>query len=243
VRDNNDWISISDMMAGVMMIFLLITVSYIYVTEIDKQMLEEKNAKLKEANKKINDIATTYTSLQLNLNRALKSEFSVDLDKWNAEIDEENTLRFKEPEVYFDAGKSEVKERFKKILENFFPRYIEILSQPQFKEYIEDIRIEGHTSDEWNEASTIDERYIKNAELSQARALNVLRYCFSDTDIGEYKNWLIEVLRATGLSYAKPLPNEDASRRVEFKAVVKTKEKILEILDIAENIDSVSQSR
>ncbi|MFW6307832.1 MAG: OmpA/MotB family protein [Campylobacterales bacterium] len=243
MRDSNDWISISDMMAGVMMIFLLITVSYIYVTEMDKKVLEEKNTKLEEANKKINDIATTYTSLQLNLNRALKSEFSVDLDKWNAEIDDDNTLRFKEPEVYFDAGESEVKERFKKILENFFPRYIEILSQPQFKEYIEDIRIEGHTSDEWNVASTIDERYIKNAELSQARALNVLRYCFAQTDIDSHKNWLIEVLRATGLSYAKPLPNEDASRRVEFKAVVKTKEKILEILDIAEKIDSVSQSR
>lgn len=236
-KDANDWISISDMMAGVMMIFLLITVSYIYITDVDKKMLEEKNTKLAEANQKINQIATTYTDLQLNLNFRLQEEFSVDLQKWDAEIDEDNTIRFKEPEVYFDAGTSNVKERFKKILQDFFPRYIEILSRPEFKEYIEEIKIEGHTSDEWSASSSLDERYINNVLLSQKRALEVLKYCFEEASNTLDKKWLIEILRANGVSFAKPLANPDASRRVEFKAVVKTKEKILEILDIAENVN------
>lgn len=236
-KESNDWISISDMMAGVMMIFLLITVSYIYITDIDKKMLKEKNAKLAEANMKINQIATTYTDLQLNLNRRLQDEFSIDLKNWDAEIDEDNTIRFKEPEVYFDAGTSTVKERFKKILLDFFPRYIKILSAPEFKEYIEEIKIEGHTSDEWSTSSTLDERYINNVMLSQKRAFEVLKYCFEEASNELDKKWLIEVLRANGVSFAKPLSNPDASRRVEFKAVVKTKERILEILDIAENVN------
>jgi len=235
-RESNDWISISDMMAGVMMIFLLITVSYIYITDLDKKSLEEKNKKLEQASEKINKIASTYTELQLNLNQKLQDEFSVDLKKWDAVIDEDNTIRFKEPEVYFDVGTSSVKERFKKILRDFFPRYINILNRPEFKEYIEEIKIEGHTSDEWSASSGLDERYINNVDLSQKRALEVLKYCFEDASENLDKAWLIEVLRANGVSFAKPLENPDASRRVEFKAVVKTKEKILEILDIAETI-------
>lgn len=236
-KESSDWISISDMMAGVMMIFLLITVSYMYITDIDKKQLQEKNEKLKEANQKINKIAETYTDLQLNLNKRLRAEFSTDLKKWDAEIDDENNIRFKEPDIYFDAGTSDVKERFKIILNDFFPRYIQILSRPEFKSYLDEIRIEGHTSNEWSEASDLNERYINNVQLSQQRALRVLEYCFEDTNISQpMKPWLIDVLRANGVSFAKPLPDANASRRVEFKAVVKTKDKILEILDISKTL-------
>ena len=98
-------------------------------------------------------------------------------------IDMDNTIRFREPEVLFDTGDRYVKQRFKDILDDFFPRYVRILSLPKYKANIEEIRIEGHTSSSWQSASTLESRYLGNAELSQARAFEVLKYCFNQKDM------------------------------------------------------------
>lgn len=226
----SEWISISDMMAGVMMIFLLIAISYMVV-------IGSTNKQLLELNKKMSDIAKTHKDLQIELNKDLISEFSKDLDSWNAEIDEDNTFRFREPDILFDQGQKIVKSRFKEILDDFFPRYIKILTQEKYKNDIEEIRIEGHTSKEWKNANSLNERYIGNAELSQARALEVLKHCFSHTDIKDDKEWLVSVLRANGLSFAKPLETEELSRRVEFKTITKNNQKILKILNINQELN------
>ena len=232
LNKGSEWISISDMMAGVMMIFLLIAVVYMVVISKAEKRLATQNAELLELNKQMSDIAKTYKNLQAELYGDLVAEFSGDLEKWNAEIDEDNTVRFREPEILFDQGKKEVKLRFKQILDDFFPRYVNILTQPKYKGDIEEIRIEGHTSTEWQNAKSLEDRYLGNAELSQARALEVLKYCFNNTQIKADKQWLIGVLRANGLSFAKPLESVELSRRVEFRAITKSNQKILEILDV-----------
>lgn len=234
MREGSYWISISDMMAGLMMVFLLITVSYMYVSSEDKKRLQEQNAKLKELNQKMSNVALTYNRLQRSLYEELKQEFSSDLEEWNAIITPDNSVRFKEPDVLFDTGRSSVKERFKEILNDFFPRYVEILAQRKYRESVEEIRIEGHTSSEWMGAKDLDERYIKNTKLSQDRAYSVLAYCFRETiDAREQKEWLIKVLRANGLSFAKPLEDKNSSRRVEFRTLTKASKRVLEILDIS----------
>ena len=232
LNEAGEWISISDMMAGVMMIFLLIAVVYMVVISKAEKRLATQNAELLELNKQMSDIAKTYKNLQAELYGDLVAEFSGDLEKWYAEIGEDNTVRFREPEILFDQGKKEVKLRFKQILDDFFPRYVNILTQPKYKGDIEEIRIEGHTSTEWQNAKSLEDRYLGNAELSQARALEVLKYCFNNTQIKEDKQWLIGVLRANGLSFAKPLESVELSRRVEFRAITKSNQKILEILDV-----------
>lgn len=228
----SEWISISDMMAGIMMIFLLVAVSYMVVISKTEKQLALQNAELKELNAQMQNIAKTHENLQIELHKDLVAEFSKNLEKWNAEIDANNTVRFREPDILFDPGKKEVKARFAEILDDFFPRYVGILTQEKYKKDIEEIRIEGHTSKEWHNAKTLEKRYLGNAELSQARALEVLKYCFSNFDLKEHKEWLIGVLRANGLSFAKPLETPELSRRVEFKVITKSNQKILEILDI-----------
>lgn len=228
----NEWISISDMMAGIMMIFLLIAISYMVVISKTQKQLALQNAELKELNKQMRDIAKTHENIQNALHKDLIAEFSKNLESWNAEIDADNTVRFREPEILFDAGKREVKTRFQEILDDFFPRYIQILTQDKYKQDIEEVRIEGHTSTEWQNAKTLESRYLGNAELSQARALEVLKYCFSNTKINVDKEWLVKVLRANGLSFAKPLETPELSRRVEFKVITKSNQKIMDILDV-----------
>ncbi|MDE7235918.1 MAG: hypothetical protein K2N45_04775, partial [Helicobacter japonicus] len=164
----NQWISISDMMAGIMMIFLLITVSFMLITQKAQEDLRVQNQKLLEINEAMSSIAKDYSDLRQELYEALLKEFGKDLKVWDASIDEDNTIRFNEPEVLFDIGAKQVKKRFKDILDDFFPRYVKILALEKFQNSIEEIRIEGHTSQVWFAANTLEERYLGNAELSQA---------------------------------------------------------------------------
>ena len=235
---HNQWISISDMMAGIMMIFLLIMVSFMLITQKTQEDLKIQNQKLLELNEAMSTIAKDYSNLQQELYEALLKEFGKDLKAWDASIDEDNTIRFNEPEVLFDTGAKQVKKRFKDILDDFFPRYVKILSLERFRDNIEEIRIEGHTSQTWFVAHTLEERYLGNAELSQARALEVLKYCFNLQNINPYKEWLVKVFRANGLSFAKPLEDDDKSRRVEFRVITKANKDLLKILDISKDFQS-----
>lgn len=234
---HNQWISISDMMAGIMMIFLLIMVSFMLITQKTQEDLKIQNQKLLELNEAMSAIAQNYSDLQQELNEALLKEFSKDLSRWDAQIDEDNTIRFNEPEVLFDTGAKQVKKRFQDILDDFFPRYVKILVLPKFQENIEEIRIEGHTSQSWFAAHTLEDRYLGNAELSQARALEVLKYCFNLKKIDSYKEWLITVFRANGLSFAKPLEDDEKSRRVEFRVITKANKDLLKILEISKDFE------
>ena len=79
----SEWISISDMMAGVMMIFLLIAVSYMVVISKTEKQLALQNAELKELNRQMSDIAKTHENLQLALHKDLVAEFSKNLESYN----------------------------------------------------------------------------------------------------------------------------------------------------------------
>jgi len=63
--NNNEWISISDMMAGLMMIFLLIAVAFMYQTDQEKKAMA--------------DIAVEFERSRNDLNQALREEFRDDL--------------------------------------------------------------------------------------------------------------------------------------------------------------------
>ena len=76
--NSNEWISISDMMAGLMMIFLLIAIAFMYQTDQEK--------------KAIADIAVEFERSRNDLNQALRDEFRDDLPVWGAEILDDNTL-------------------------------------------------------------------------------------------------------------------------------------------------------
>jgi len=221
--DNREWISISDMMAGLMLIFMFIAILYILEMQMKKQSISE--------------IALTYDKLKKELNADLKAEFEPDLKKWNATILDNNTIRFTKPEILFESGKSKLRENFKNILDNFFPRYVKILSSKKYKVDIDEVRIEGHTSSDWKNAKDEHVKYLNNAKLSQRRAFAVLDYIIN---IENQKNnflWLIKILRANGLAFAKPIiidsiEEKELSRRVEFRVITKTEEKILKILEI-----------
>ncbi|MDQ7060743.1 MAG: OmpA family protein [Sulfurimonas sp.] len=207
--------SISDMMSGLMLIFLFIAVSFMIEVESEKKVLV--------------DVATEYRDTKVNLNEALFSEFENDLLAWDATITKDNSIVFSSPEVLFEVSKSDLKDEFKIILQEFFSRYIAILTSKDYVDEILELRVEGHTSDTWKSTSSKKEIYLKNMELSQSRAYNVLAYCYSleDDIIKEHRPWLEKYFRANGMAFSKLQEN---ARRVEFTVQMKSESKVYEIL-------------
>ena len=117
--DNTVWLSNSDLMAGLMIIFLFIAVGFIRekAPEVygEQDFIVQYLNNLEENKKKINE--------------RLDKEFSDEEKlKWNMEIIyDENIVRFNTPEIMFDQSSGQIKDMFKEIINEFFPRYINIL--------------------------------------------------------------------------------------------------------------------
>ena len=199
---------VADLMSALTLIFLFISVVYMLQVNKEKERIEV--------------IAKDFKNTKHDIYSDLNEEFKDDLKKWNAYIDEDTlSITFKEPDVFFDVGSSNINKKFKDILDDFFPRYISILFT-KYENEIEEIRIEGHTSSEWNKNDDSLQAYFKNMSLSQARARSVLEYCMLLDSMENYRDFLIEKATANGLSYSHRIiengkENYNKSRRVEFK--------------------------
>ena len=236
LTDENPFsLSLGDLMAGLLLIFILV-LSFLMLDLMEKEKQDDKIQQV------LLKIFTDYAALRQNLHLALEIEFEKDLQQWNALLDRETlSVRFREPTVLFAQGKAEVQLDFKKILDDFFPRYIRILKRPEYVNAIAEIRIEGHTSSEWSEDINPEEAYIFNMELSQDRTRSVLQYVLQIPAIQESRDWLQQQLTANGLSSSKlikhlgGIENSAESRRVEFRVrtnAEKQLEKIKELEDM-----------
>jgi outer membrane protein OmpA-like peptidoglycan-associated protein len=216
------WISVSDLMSGLMVIFLFIAVSYL------RPVIEQRE--------KIREIVVTYQATEAALIERLNAEFAADLTRWQAELDRRNlAVRFNAPEVLFRQGSADLQPRFQQILAEFVPRYLRVLSE--FRDGIEEIRIEGHTSSDWAGALSVDDAYFRNMELSQARTRQVLRFAMALPDAREYRQWALQHVTANGLSSSQRVlladgrEDADRSRRVESRVRTKAKDQIVRILE------------
>ena len=241
LTDENPFsLSLGDLMAGLLLIFILL-LSFLMLDLMEKEKRDDKIQQI------LLKIFTDYVDLRGNLYLALEIEFEKDLPRWNAVLDNETlSVRFREPEVLFDQGKADVKSDFKKMLNDFFPRYIRILKQSEYIDAIAEVRIEGHTSSEWSEEVSHEKAYILNMELSQDRTRRVLQYVLQIPAIRGNRDWLQQYLTANGLSSSKLIrhpngtQNNEESRRVEFR-VRTNAEKQLEKIRQLENMIGETQ--
>ena len=206
---SNVWMSVSDLMTGLMIIFLFIAIAYISRVQQNQTVL------------------TDYIETKNKLYDKLVSEF----------------MKFNNPTVLFAQGSAYLTPQFKSILDEFLPRYFDILLNDNLRSKIQEIRIEGHTDNVPYPKKHADP-YIANVILSQERALNVLIYLRQMPIFQQYTKEQKELLEfwftANGLSYGKSLDSNGkytyktkneidptASRRVEFR-IVTSGEEVLE---------------
>lgn len=222
VEQEEHWVAVSDLMGGLMMVFLLISVIYMVQLEIESR--------------KIKDVAILYDRLRTQIYQDLLKEFEDDLPRWGAELDPDLSLRFYNTELLFDRGEADLNPKFSEILVDFFPRYVAILTRDQYRNDILEVRIEGHTSSDWGRDTSYDDAYIQNMALSQERTRSALAFVLDLPKVKGEKSWLIHHLTANGLSSSKLILDsqgqEDGarSRRVEFKVRTDADARIATIL-------------
>jgi outer membrane protein OmpA-like peptidoglycan-associated protein len=240
INREEHWIPLSDLMTGLMMMFLLVAIVFMLKVESDAEKVKELKVVAERQADQMKRAALLYDEMREQLYRDLEREFRDDLPRWKAQLDSDLAIRFEEPEILFDTGKALLKPGFITILDDFFPRYVRILSAEKYSESIEEIRIEGHTSTIWNALTVGDTAYFKNMELSQSRTRSTLQYVLSLAPVAQYKSWLIAKMTANGLSSSRPRLNPDstenreASQRVEFRVRTNAEARIADILRAAQ---------
>jgi outer membrane protein OmpA-like peptidoglycan-associated protein len=226
---DNYWVSLSDVMTGLMVIFLFIAVSY--MVEVQKRQSERDEL--------FKDFKETKEALYNELN----DKFRDDFQKWQVELDRDLSIKFTNPDVLFRSGSDQIEARFRTILNSFLPRYFNIILQERYKDKIAEVRIEGHT-DVIPAPQYDQDQYIGNVILSQKRSAQVLKYFrnmrYYERLPATKKHRLQFWLTANGLSFGRtldsnkhltfvsgqPVDNE-FSRRVEFK-IVTTSESLVD---------------
>lgn len=228
-KSDNNWISFSDIMTVLMVVFLFIAISYIL--EVQKRQAER------------DEIFEEFKATKEELYNELDSVFKADFEKWEVNLDKDLSIKFTNPDVLFNSGETDIRPYFAEILNSFLPRYFNVLLQEKYKDKISEIRIEGHTDNV--PAPKFDrDPYIGNILLSQQRSTEVLKYfrnmdyysTLSKTDETNLQFWLT----ANGLSYGRTLDdnkelaivtgnpiNNKFSRRVEFR-IITTSEKLVD---------------
>ncbi|WP_415395853.1 OmpA family protein [Sulfurimonas sp. CS5] len=137
------------------------------------------------------------------------------------------SLRFSS-NILFPQGKAELKPSAKKELSRILGKYIDVLlNDSKMRRYIDIITIEGHTNS--------DGTYLYNLDLSQQRALTVMRFLYKQYP--KNRKLFKRYLSASGRSFSEPIlgkhnkEDKDASRRIEIKFRIKSEDAVKELMN------------
>lgn len=201
------WPSFTDLLTTILLCFMLFFII----------MMVIKSIQIKDMKKTLDQIMGVRSQLVNDL----KDEFS-DLDK-GIEVDEKTGAIIFQTEILFDYNESTLHPDAYELLDAFIPKYLNVLLESGYEDYIAEVIIEGHTDR--------DGSYVYNLELAQERALGVAKYVLGDSfPDKEIQKELEEKLTVNSKSYADERTDEkgnytaDASRRVEFKFRLKDEE-------------------
>ncbi len=183
------------------------------------------------------ELATTKSELQdivgirTDIIGALQAAFNNSSMKVDAQT---GSITFSS-DVLFRYNSSTLTKESKSSLKEIIPKYLDVLLQEQYRGYIAEIIIEGHTD--------TDGGYQGNMELSYDRANAVANFCLNkENGLSETKiEQLQQLLTVNGKSCSSPIYKSDASgnptdeidmaasRRVEIKFRLKEDEMIEKI--------------
>lgn len=211
------WPSFTDLLTIILLCFILIFIAMMII----------KSLQIEEMKRTIDQIM----GVRANLVNELQDEFSD--STLGIEVDEKTGAIIFNTEILFEYNNAELKPESFQFLDEFVPKYLDILLQKGYEDYIAEIIIEGHTDR--------DGDYLYNLKLSQERAHSVAAYILSDDF--PYKNiqqHVKEKLTVNGKSYTDFRTDESGdysakdSRRVEFKFRLKDKEILEKTREILE---------
>jgi len=215
--EEESWIATSDMMTGLMMVFLFIVIIY-------SQLIFGA----------VEDVTNTTQRLCSQLEETF-DEYQED---WEISICEDGLIVRFENDANFASSQCEPSDVFSNILDTFYPLLMNVVWDN--RNDITELMIEGHTSSEYGNEIPLG-AYLLNTELSQCRSKQVMEYVLDLPEINQdsrYMEWSFSNLTAHGLSSSRLLydenDNEDRtqSRRVEFRIRTNAQEDLYESMSI-----------
>ena len=239
--EQNFWQSYSDMMAALLLVFVLIIAVSVTQAKANYEKKEAERAAAELEAKQAKEAALEQQKLyeeraaeqeikiaeqQDELDSVLKVKEDI-IQKLQTEFTNSNsnitidpetgTIRF-DSSILFDVDKSNLTSEGIQFLNEFFPKYFNVILSEGIRDNISEVIIEGHCDN--------DGSYLHNLDLSQNRAFAVAEYClgeksnmFSPEDLEQIR----ELVTANGRSYYGLIYKEDGevdkeqSRRVEVK--------------------------
>jgi len=231
--DDNNWVSFSDVMTGLMVIFMFIALSYIM--EVQKQQ--------DDINKIIKDYKETQAKIYNELDRTFTDKFK----DYNLKVNPDLSIQITDASALFPVQfydqEVNLTQRFETFLDEFTPLFLEIILDEGYKEDISEVRIEGHTSIQSPEREFEKDYYQKMLILSQKRSNKVLDYIMNQPsyyDLSERKKALMRfITTSNGLAFGKALDSSgkykyysnqpihtNKSMRVEFRIITNSQKVI-----------------
>ncbi len=169
---------------------------------------------------KLNDDGT----LVKKMNKSLKGLYEALMDEFkdNTQVHIYKDLHITHDGLIFKQGSASLTSSHRSVIQDFMPRLLKVLKA--YRTHIKNLQINGYTSTEWNAPKT--QRYLKNARLSNNRAMNILDYSYSLRSIHNHHEWMTPILSTDGYSYSNLIyadnkENKIRSRRVEFEIELK----------------------
>ena len=201
--------------------------------ELNKAYLEIEDAQkeLEVTKNELQDIVGVRTDIIGALQDAFNNSTAMTVDA------QTGSITFS-ADVLFRYNRSDLTQNSRETLREVIPTYLEVLLQDQYRGYIAEIIVEGHTD--------TDGDYQSNLILSGDRARAVARFCLDKNNgLSEQQiEQLQELLTVNARSFSNPVyetdvngqptdkVNMDASRRVEIKFRLKEDEMIEKITEV-----------
>ena len=201
--ENVFWVTMSDLLLGLVVVFLVLFI--LAITGYTQNKIQEKETQYQVTEKIVQELE--------------KKNIKVDADKFSGKI------KISDLEL-FELNSSELSDKGKKFMSDFVPVYFDtIMKDPQILKNISKIVIEGHTdSQAFAGSKSTEEKYYRNMDLSLKRASSVAQYIVYSKYNGkqDYENSLYKLLSVEGKGPSEPVfvdGKEDfaKSRRVELK--------------------------
>lgn len=211
-NDNNEnvfWVTMSDLLLGLVVVFLVLFV--FAITGFTQNKVNEKE--------------TQYQVTEKIAQELQKNNIKVDVDKFSG------TIKISDLEL-FELNSWELSPKGKTFMSKFVPVYLDsVMKDKNVRDKVSQIVIEGHTdSQTFAGAKSREEQYFKNMDLSLKRASSVAQYIiYSDyKSKSAYEKDLFKLFVVSGKGPAEPVfvnGKEDysKSRRVELKLMFKDK--------------------
>lgn len=180
-------------------------------------MMVIKSLQIEEMKRTIDQIM----GVRVHLVNELKAEFNDSTT--GITVDDKTGAILFDTDILFEFDRADLKPESYQFLDEFVPKYLDVLLESGYEEYVAEIIIEGHTDRSGG--------YLYNLELAQDRAISVASYILGEEF--PYKNiqeHLEQKLTVNSKSYTDYRTDEngeysaEASRRVEFKFRLKDEE-------------------